>query len=332
MATQSWAPNTLTMAALLTVLTSSLGLLTTASKTDGKYLYNSATVPFFAEVLKLVLSWHFLQEQRRKDPIAARCTMSWRHLALFPVPSLIYMVHNNLQFYFLKYVDPATYQILGNLKILSTGALLQLCLNRRLSLLQWIALGLLTAGAATSQINTDCSAETVMQAPLMGYLLGALSALLSGVAAVYTEWVMKSNQDSLYWQNMQLYGFGVLFNGGAMIFKGGGLSLLLRPAALLRGYDGVTWLVVANLAFSGLAVSWVMKYADSIVKVYATSLAMLLTTVVAIFSFGLHPTLQLGLGILIASASVVIYYVPLDRLASTDFLRAHSPRTAALPK
>lgn len=45
----------------------------------------------------------------------------------------------------------------------------------------------------------------------------------------------------------------------------------------LAGYSGVTWLVVANLAFSGLLVSWVMKFADSIVKVYATSMAMLLT-------------------------------------------------------
>ena len=39
-----------------------------------------------------------------------------------------------------------------------------------------------------------------------------LSAFLSAVAAVYTEWVMKQNNDSLFWQNMQLYTFGVAFN------------------------------------------------------------------------------------------------------------------------
>jgi len=39
-----------------------------------------------------------------------------------------------------------------------------------------------------------------------------LSAFLSALAAVYTEWVMKRNSDSLYWQNMQLYSFGVAFN------------------------------------------------------------------------------------------------------------------------
>lgn len=36
---------------------------------------------------------------------------------------------------------------------------------------------------------------------------------------------------------------------------------------LLDGYNIVTWLVVLNLGFTGLLVSWVMKYADNIVKV-----------------------------------------------------------------
>ena len=45
-----------------------------------------------------------------------------------------------------------------------------------------------------------------------GYMYGLLSALLSAVAAVYTEWVLKKNADTLYWQNMLLYGFGALAN------------------------------------------------------------------------------------------------------------------------
>ena len=35
---------------------------------------------------------------------------------------------------------------------------------------------------------------------MQGYLFGLLSASLSALAAVYTEWVMKRNNDSLYWQ------------------------------------------------------------------------------------------------------------------------------------
>lgn len=52
---------------------------------------------------------------------------------------------------------------------------------------------------------------------LQGYFFGAISAFLSALAAVYTEWVMKRNDDSLHWQNIQLYSFGILFNGMGLV-------------------------------------------------------------------------------------------------------------------
>ena len=44
------------------------GLLTTASKTDGEYRYNFATVPFLAECLKLLISCWLLRRQTVKTP------------------------------------------------------------------------------------------------------------------------------------------------------------------------------------------------------------------------------------------------------------------------
>lgn len=55
----------------------------------------------------------------------------------------------------------------------------------------------------------------------MGYALALLSALLSGVGAVYTEWVLKRNGDALQWQCMQLYGLGVLVNALGLGMHGG---------------------------------------------------------------------------------------------------------------
>jgi solute carrier family 35 (UDP-sugar transporter), member A1/2/3 len=124
---------------------------------------------------------------------------------------------------------------LGNLKIVSTGFLLWLVLKRAMSPLQWMALMLLMVGATTSQINTDCSSSGgSFSAPLQGYVFGLLSATLSAVAAVYTEWVMKKNSDSLYWQNMQLYFFGMVFNGMALMWTGG-VATLLNPLEFLQG-------------------------------------------------------------------------------------------------
>ena len=84
---------------------------------------------------------------------AARITKSREQAALFVVPSIIYWLHNNVQFLTLKYVDAPTYQILGNLKIVTTGLLFWLCLRRKLTPLQWMALLLLMMGAATSQVS-----------------------------------------------------------------------------------------------------------------------------------------------------------------------------------
>jgi hypothetical protein len=72
---------------------------------------------------------------------------------------------------------------------------------------------------------------------VQGYLFGLLSALLSAVAAVYTEWIMKSNNDSLYWQNCLLYGFGVAFNGVGLTFSGGkGPNLgIFNPKTMFSG-------------------------------------------------------------------------------------------------
>ena len=123
---------------------------------------------------------------------------------------------------------------------------------------------------------------------------------------------MKRNSDSLYWQNMQLYSFGIILNGMGLIVgdvrRGAGHSSLW-PSHLFRGYNGVTFLLVANLAFSGLLVSWIMKFADSIVKVFATSMAMLVTTLVSVAAFGLQPSLHMILGMTTASISLVLYYM-----------------------
>ena len=79
-----------------------------------------------------------------------------------------------------------------------------------------------------------------------------------------------------------------------------------------NGFTAITWLIVINFSFSGLFVSWLQKFADTIVKVYATSSAMLLTALLSVSFFGLEPSLQLFLGITIACCSLVLYFMPPD--------------------
>lgn len=46
----------------------SQGLLTTASKTKGEYAFNFSTVPFLAEIVKLLISFWLLQRQKKLEP------------------------------------------------------------------------------------------------------------------------------------------------------------------------------------------------------------------------------------------------------------------------
>ncbi|PAN23926.1 hypothetical protein PAHAL_4G134200 [Panicum hallii] len=226
------------VAALLTVLTSSQGILTTLSQSNGKYMYDYATIPFLAEFFKLSVSSFFLwKECQSSSP--PRMTKEWR-------------------------------SIMGNLKIVTTGILFRLVLKRKLSNLQWMAIVLLAVGTTTSQVKGcgDGPCDSLFSAPLQGYMLGILSACLSALAGVYTEYLMKKNNDSLYWQNVQLYTFGVIFNMGWLIYGDFKAGFELGPwwQRLFNGYSVTTWMVVFNLGSTGLLVSWLMKYSDNIVK------------------------------------------------------------------
>ncbi|KAJ4823813.1 hypothetical protein Tsubulata_005659 [Turnera subulata] len=306
------------VALLLTILTSSQGILTTLSQTNGKYLYDYATVPFLAEVFKLLVSGVFLWREYKTSPSTTKMTTEWKSVRLFPIPSIIYLIHNNVQFATLTYVDTSTYQIMGNLKIVTTGILFRLFLKRKLSNLQWMAIVLLAVGTTTSQVKGcgEASCDSLFSAPIQGYMLGILSACLSALAGVYTEFLMKKNNDSLYWQNVQLYTFGSIFNMARLIMDDfrGGFEKGPWWQRLFIGYSITTWMVVLNLGSTGLLVSWLMKYADNIVKVYATSMAMLLTTLLSVYLFSFNPTLQLFLGIIICMMSLHMYFAPPNKL------------------
>merc|ERR1712023_545141 len=138
---------------------------------------------------------------------------------------------------------------------------------------------------------------------------------------------MKKNDDSLYWQNIQLYSFGILFNAVKLCIDD--YNLEYRQGIwfykLFEDYNLPTYLVVANLAFTGLLVSWIMKFADSIVKVYSTSMAMLVTMIASIWLFSLQPTLQLLLGIFCASSSLQLYYMKPSDLGASAPPKASPP-------
>ncbi|XP_057541744.1 CMP-sialic acid transporter 4-like isoform X2 [Amaranthus tricolor] len=269
----------------LTILTSSQAILIVWSKRAGKYEYSVTTANFLVETLKCALSLAALSKIWRNEGVNDdnRLSTTVDEIIVYPIPAALYLVKNLLQYYIFAYVDAPGYQILKNFNIISTGVLYRIILKKKLSEIQWAAFILLCAGCTTAQLNSN--SDHVLQTPLYGWIMAIVMALLSGFAGVYTEAIIKKRpQRNINVQNFYLYVFGMIFNAIAIV---------------IQDFDAV--------ANNGIAVSMVMKFADNIVKVYSTSVAMLLTAVVSVFLFGFNLSLAFFLGATVVSVSVYLH-------------------------
>ncbi|XP_074357976.1 CMP-sialic acid transporter 2-like isoform X1 [Apium graveolens] len=291
----------------LTFLTSSQAILIVWSKRAGKYDYSVTTANFLVEALKCALSLAALTRLWRTDGVTEdnRLSTTFDEVSVYPIPAALYLVKNLLQYYIFAYVDAPGYQILKNLNIISTGILYRIILKRKLSEIQWAAFILLCAGCTTAQLNP--SSDHVLQTPFQGWIMAIVMALLSGFAGVYTEAIIKKRPSrNINVQNFWLYVFGMAFNAVAILVQD--FDAVMNKG-FFHGYSLITVLMIVNHALSGIAVSMVMKYADNIVKVYSTSVAMLLTAVVSVFLFNFHLSLAFFLGSTVVSVSVYMHSI-----------------------
>ena len=55
----------------------------------------------------------------------------------------------------------------------------------------------------------------------------------------------------------------------------------ISESGFLHGYDSFVWFTVAQNALGGLLVAVVVKYADNILKVFATSISIILSSILS---------------------------------------------------
>ncbi|KAF3960107.1 hypothetical protein CMV_015149 [Castanea mollissima] len=133
-------------------------------------------------------------------------------------------------------------------------------------------------------------------------------ALLSGLAGVYTEVIMKKRPSrNINVQNFSLNIFGIGFSTVAIVTqdfdavmnKSFSIEAIVLVQGFFYGYSFIAALMILNQALSGLAVSMVMKYADNIVKWQA----MLFTTSVSyyLFAFDISYAVIFGTAMVIVS-------------------------------
>ncbi|CAM9230701.1 unnamed protein product [Choristocarpus tenellus] len=290
---------------VLSTLTSSYGLLVSLGKnSQGKFDFDVTTIPFVSEIVKLVICiLAVMFGDDGMSTIRAEAFGADRgRIFTFAVPGFLYLMKNFMDATSLKYIDAPTFQLLGNLKIVTTALCLRILLQKRLNDGKWAAV-LLLCCSCSIQVSGDVDSFDARQLP--GVVMVMLACLLSSLAGVYNEKLLKQFNtvgSSIFVNNIFLYGWGIAFNATIRMVVGGWTGV----ADVLQGYNTFAWLAVVNHALMGLTVSYVILHLDNLAKLFAGSMAMFSSTLLSGWLMQTDVTVLRCLTIL--SVSIATYF------------------------
>ena len=288
--------------------------------TEGQNSYNTQSAVIMQEALKTLASAALVVHEKGE----LRSTFkNVPELLRTSVPAVLYLIQNNLQYVAVSNLHAATYQVTYQLKILSTALLSACLLGRQLSRTKWIALVVLTAGVASVQLSeldlagststvTMKDAEEVKEDTSHGNTvvgLGAtlLATLSSGCAGVYFEKMLKGRSDLSLWQrNTQLGVYSIVVGITALLSSPSNRHSVMENGFLF-GYTNLTYLNLCVQAFGGLIVAVVIKFADNILKNFATSVSIILSVIFSALFLGQTLSGLFIFGVLLVNYAVFLY-------------------------
>nr|ACO11364.1 UDP-galactose translocator [Caligus rogercresseyi] len=294
-----------------------LGLSMRYGRTRSGDMFFESTAVLMAEVVKMItcLWLVFNGEAGRnlgawKRSLWDTIVINWADTLKACIPSLIYLLQNTLLYTAAENLDVATYQITYQLKIFTTAIFAYFILNKVLLKTQWMSLCLLLAGVAAVQLSDakETSSVSGEQNRVKGFMAATTATVLSGFAGIYFEKILKGSDVSVWMRNVQLSMLSIPL-GIFTAFVRHGEDIASK--GFFFGYDlYVIYLVVLN-ATGGLLVAVVVKYADNILKGFACSLAIIISSTASVFLFGFQMSFMFVVGAALVISSIFLYgYVP----------------------
>ena len=169
---------------------------------------------------------------------------------------------------------------------------------------------------------------------LLGFVAVLFSCVTSGFAGVYFEKVLKSAKSLSLWErNVQLATYSILIAGASVIMKDFQRVITDGPFVGMSMSSGI---VILLQAAGGLVIAVVVRYTDNIAKAFATSVSMIISSILTIFFFDFHPPLIFFIGAGLVGMAVRFYSAkPGDWLVETvlvQMLGMASENKFVLPK
>jgi len=293
----------------LTLQNTALVLVTKFSYRKAAEPYAVSTVVVCSECVKCISS--VLLMLCTGENLASRRTLFETHSSALRIalPSILYVIQNNLLFEGVRLLNPTSYMVCSQVKILTSAFFAFVLLKTAVTRRQCFALFLLVFGMILVQcVGVTSNTITAYHSPLTGLAMVFAAACTSGFAGAYLEKIYKesgeNNTHSIWFRNLQLACFSVPVAMCAMIWKDSQIVLL---RGVFYGYDVFVVVIIILQAIGGLVVAVVMRYASNVMKCFAISLSICNCAFVTSYLFpdtsnaGLSAHQMLGIGLVIGS-------------------------------
>lgn len=311
----------------LVIQNTSLVILLKLSFRAGAQPYDPTTVVLTVEVVKLFACSLVVWQQSTNGLVAAVEQIPTQRLLI--VPSLLYVIQNNLLFFGAQRLSPIVYIVCTQMKILTTALFSRMLLGTELSASQQLALVLLVFGIVIVQgQGTEMHAAQQSEGSLLGVIAVLLASITSGLAGVVLEKVFKdpkgpnkssATEMSVWTRNVQLGCVSLPFALAVALFHGTGKGVLFG------GYDAVVALVIFLQAGGGIITGYVLKYANNILKCIAIALSICCCAAYSVANGELDLTASLALGVIVVNVAVVTFSLNSKRKAKPALTLANKP-------
>lgn len=201
------------------------------------------------------------------------------------------------------------------MKILTTAVFSVMLLRRKLSPTKWLALLFLAIGVGIVQIQSGATKADASQHEMnafKGFMAVVAACFTSGLAGVYFEMVLKNSPADLWVRNVQLSLFSLLPALVPIIFSHSPSagSTGWFNTSLFANFGVWAWATVLIQVLGGLLTAMVIKYADNILKGFATSLSIVISFLASVALFNFQMTLTFILGSTVVLVATWLYNQP----------------------
>lgn len=263
-----------------------------------KEMWSKSSMLMMAEIIKIVISLIMIIREYKYESIR-NIYISVKESLPMVIPAILFWVMNQLGLSSLDRLDATTFMACNQLKVLTTAGFSVVMMRKSIPYRKWRALILLVLGIILvsngKYVNMD---KKQKQGEVIGILALLAQAIISGFSTVYFENVLKSGKFSLWERNLQLAIYSILFYIPKIIYD---------DRSFFHGWTIHSVILCIISGYGGLLIAITMKYTDSILKTFATSGAIIVTTILGYFFTNDPINIVISIGIICTILSLLNY-------------------------